>query len=60
MRMWLNTGGQSGGGARGGVDRGLLTRMSAKTEERKKNLCGVALGFDMTRCSERMVLDADD
>ena len=56
MRMWLDAGGRSGGG----VDRGLLMRMSAKTKERKKNLRGVALGLAVSRCSERMMLDADD
>ena len=56
MRMWLDAGGRSGGG----VDHGLLMRMSAKTKERKKNLHGVALGFAVSRCSERMVVDADD
>ena len=38
MRMWLNASGHSGGGTRGGVDRGWLTRMSVKTKEKKRKL----------------------
>ena len=52
MRMWLDMGGRSGGGACGGVDHRLLMQMSVKMKERKKNLCGVVLGFDVSQCSE--------